>query len=193
MGRAVPEKGFEDLLNALGMLREQHVPLPHLILAATGSSASPDSYQQKLAQLVDTNDLDATVLTRFDPAVRGWLSSPVLRAVVVPSREEPFGRIPLEAFAAHAGPVVATTAGGLAQTVVDGLTGLTAAPGDPESLAAAVERALKIQPGERERMLGAGTTLLAERHDYTAAIRAALRRCAPWALTTATRQQGAAR
>jgi glycosyltransferase involved in cell wall biosynthesis len=33
------------------------------------------------------------------------------------SRAEPFGRIPLEAYAAGASPVIATTAGGLAEIV----------------------------------------------------------------------------
>ncbi|MGH3974236.1 MAG: hypothetical protein ACRDS9_13060 [Pseudonocardiaceae bacterium] len=36
MGRAVPEKGFEDLLDALCLLRDRGVRTPHLVLAAVG-------------------------------------------------------------------------------------------------------------------------------------------------------------
>ncbi len=133
MGRAVPTKGFDDLLEALRILKERGVRAPHLVLAAVTSDERerPTSYQEDLAARIRAYGLDATLITRFTPAIRAWLHNPALRAVVVPSREEPFGRIPLEAFAAGAGPVVATTAGGLAQTVVEGETGFTAHPVTP--------------------------------------------------------------
>ena len=89
-------------------------------------------------------------------------------------RAEPFGRIPLEAFAAGAGPVVATTAGGLAELVIDGLTGYTAQPGDPASLAAAISRALACDPAGRARLRAASRRLAATRYDYEQAV-AALR------------------
>lgn len=104
MGRAVPEKGFEDLVIALSLLRSQRIRIPHLVLAATNTAPRADAYQALLARIIREYRVDATLITRFTPAVRGWLHSPALRAVIVPSREEPFGRIPLEAFAAKAGP-----------------------------------------------------------------------------------------
>ncbi|MFF7030758.1 glycosyltransferase family 4 protein [Streptomyces albidoflavus] len=134
MGRAVPTKGFEDLLEALHVLKERGVRIPHLLLAAVTSEGHErlTSHQKDLAAGIRAYGLDATLITRFTPSVRSWLHSPALRAVVIPSREEPFGRIPLEAFAAGAGPVVATSAGGLAQTVIEGVTGFTSAPRDPK-------------------------------------------------------------
>jgi hypothetical protein len=137
MGRAVPTKGFEDLLEALRLLKERGVP--------------------------------------------------------VPSREEPFGRIPLEAFAAGAGPVVATTAGGLAQTVIEGETGFTAAPQDPRSLASALYRALTILPRERDRLRSAGAALVRSRHDYEASVGSVMDRIAPWALAQSATAEGRAR
>ncbi|MFD8967115.1 glycosyltransferase family 4 protein [Streptomyces sp. NPDC059568] len=184
MGRPVPTKGFEDLLKALHILKDQGVRLPHLLLAAAtpGESDELTPYQTHLAAGIREHGLDATLITRFSPSIRSWLHSPALRAVVVPSREEPFGRIPLEAFAAGASPVVATAAGGLAQTVIEGETGFTAAPGDPASLAAALHRALTVMPRERFRLVRAGTALLRSRHDYEAGIGSALSSIAPWAL-----------
>ncbi|MEV6683798.1 glycosyltransferase [Streptomyces sp. NPDC051130] len=134
----------------------------------------------RMRGLLDRYDLDATLLTRFDPRVRGWLHHPKLRVVVVPSRTEPFGRIPLEAFAAGAGPVVATTAGGLAQTVLDGVTGFSAPPAAPLALALALRRALEVSPAERAQMAKEGARLVAEQHDYAATIQGALAECAPW-------------
>ena len=195
MGRAVPTKGFEDLLEALHVLTERGVRVPHLLLAAVTSDDQerPTSYQKDLAARVHRYGLDATLITRFTLSVRSWLHSPALRAVVVPSREEPFGRIPLEAFAAGAGPVVATSASGLAQTVVEGETGFTAAPRDPTSLASALHRALMALPQERERLRNAGAALVRSRHDYEASIGSVISRIAPWALAPSSTAEGRGR
>lgn len=190
MGRAVPEKGFEDLLLALTVLRGQRPRLPHLVLAATTSGPQMSAYQDLLTDLIRDGALDATLVTTFTPAVRSWLHSRALRAVIVPSREEAFGRIPLEAFAAKAGPVVATRAGGLAQTVIEGVTGFTAKPRDPDDLAAAIRRALLATPREHEQLTRAGSALLTTRHDYLATIRNALAECAPWSLAPAGHEDG---
>ncbi|WP_406498331.1 glycosyltransferase family 4 protein [Streptomyces sp. NBC_00846] len=195
MGRAVPTKGFEDLLEALHVLKVRGVRVPHLLLAAVTSDdhEHPTPYQEDLAARILACGLDATLITRFTPAVRAWLHSPALRAVVVPSREEPFGRIPLEAFAAGASPVVATTAGGLAQTVIEGETGFTAAPGNPRSLASAIHRALTALPRERDRLRHAGTALVHSRHDYEASIASVIGRITPWALVPSLTAESRAR
>ncbi|MFJ4842188.1 glycosyltransferase family 4 protein [Streptomyces sp. NPDC088746] len=184
MGRAVPSKGFEDLLEALHVLKVRGVRVPHLLLAAVTSQGHErlTSHQKDLAAGIRAYGLDATLITRFSPSVRSWLHSPALRAVVVPSREEPFGRIPLEAFAAGAGPVVATNAGGLAQTVIEGETGFTSAPRDAKSLASALHRALTVLPRERELLRNAGAALVRSRHDYEASIGSVIDRIAPWVL-----------
>ncbi len=60
------------------------------------------------------------------------------RAVLVPSVEE-FGIVAVEAQAAGR-PVIAAGAGGALETVLDGVTGLLAAPGEVDAFAAAIER-----------------------------------------------------
>ena len=89
-----------------------------------------------------------------------------------------------EAFAAGAAPVVATTAGGLAELVVDGLTGYTAQPGHPASLAAAISRALACDPAGRARLRAASRRLAATRYDHEQAATAFCAEVAPWAVTT---------
>jgi glycosyltransferase involved in cell wall biosynthesis len=68
----------------------------------------------------------------------------VLRAldvVLVPSWEEPFGRVVAEAMAAGT-PVVATNAGGPAEIVEHEISGLLAPPADADAWVAAVGRIL---------------------------------------------------
>jgi glycosyltransferase involved in cell wall biosynthesis len=181
MGRAQPYKGFEDLLDALSLLTSQHLRLPHLLLAAV-TDGEPTAYQRHLQQRVTGLQFAATLWTRFDPGLPGLLHHPKLRAVVVPSRTEPLGRIPLEAFAAGAAPVVATTAGGLAGTVIDGATGFSAPPGNAHALATALHRALTAPPDQVDRLRAAGAALVAAR-DYTTCITGVLETLAPWAIT----------
>jgi glycosyltransferase involved in cell wall biosynthesis len=182
MGRAVESKGFEDLIEAVAQLHNEGVRLPHLVLAATGPAQYPTPYQRRLHDQARGHGLDVTFLARFSPLYRTWLRSPALRAVIVPSRAEPFGRIPLEAFAEGAGPVVATRVGGLIETVLDGETGFLAEPDDPRSLARAIQRALLISAREREQLRRRGQALLTARHDYGATIRSYVRDHIPWAL-----------
>ena len=180
LGRATPYKGWDDLVDALALLRRR-VPVPHAVLAAV-TDKPPTDYQRQLARRIDELKLNATLLTHFNAGNRDLLTHAALRAAVVPSRTEPFGRIPLEAYAAGATPVVATTAGGLAEQVVDGVTGFTAAPGNPSALADALERALALGPAERDRMRFAGYEFARGRFDHEQAVRRFFAQFAPWAV-----------
>ncbi len=178
-GRAVPEKGFEDLIDALCLLRDRGARVPHVVLAAVSRGGEFTPYQRRLADLVTRRGLDVTFLTRFSPRIRALLTCPSLTGVVVPSRVEPFGRIPLDAYAAGAAPVVATTAGGLRELVRDGVSGFTADPNSPESLAAALHRAATVSPPQRQRMRLAGREILG-RFDYRRSVVGMLNQTAPW-------------
>jgi glycogen(starch) synthase len=79
-------------------------------------------------------------------------------AVVLPSRYEPFGIVALEAAAAGA-PLVASTAGGLGEVVVDGRTGVSFPPGDVAGLVAAVDAVLVDPVGARARARAARARL----------------------------------
>jgi glycosyltransferase involved in cell wall biosynthesis len=183
MGRAVDYKGFDDLIDALTILKAAGATLPHTVIAAVTDAGPPTPYQEHLARKIATAGVNATLLTRYDPALRNLLAHPALTAVVIPSRSEPFGRIPLEAFAAGAAPVVATTAGGLAEQVTDGQNGYTAQPSDPRSLAAALHKALTCTPAEQARLRAAGRRTLTH-HRYEATTERFLATVAPWATTS---------
>ena len=139
------------------------------------------AYQRHLSRRIEAENLAVTLHTSFSPRLRRLLGHPALAAVIVPSRAEPFGRIPLEAYQAGASPVVATTAGGLAEIVTEASTGYTATPGNPSSLAAAITRALAASPAQRREILAGGRSLIAARYDYRANTTAFLTAVAPWA------------
>jgi glycosyltransferase involved in cell wall biosynthesis len=87
--------------------------------------------------------------------------------VAVPSLQEGFGLVAVEALAA-ARPVVATAAGGLTQILEDGETALLVPPGDAAGLARAI--AALLEDPNRGRAMGA-------RGQVEASARFALR---PW-------------
>jgi len=180
MGRAQPYKGFDDLLDALTLLRNQNITVPHLVLAAVTDNPELSAYQQHLTIKITNQGLAVTLLTRFHPDIRRLLAHPALHTVIVPSRAEPFGRIPIEAHATGATPVIATTAGGLAEQITNGHTGFTANPGDPPSLAAALRHALTLTPTARNRMRTHAREFAATRYDHPTAVRAFLTRAALW-------------
>jgi glycosyltransferase involved in cell wall biosynthesis len=95
MGRAQPYKGFDDLLDALALLQARQISVPHTLIAAVTEDAQPSGYQRHLARRVTAGQLNATLITRFAPELRTLLAHPALAAVVLSSRAEPFGRIPL--------------------------------------------------------------------------------------------------
>ena len=73
-------------------------------------------------------------------------------AVVSASTDpEAFGRVVVEG-QAMARPVVATSHGGAAETVEEGVTGWLVPPGDAEALAARLDRMLALGEAEREAL-----------------------------------------
>lgn len=74
--------------------------------------------------------------------------------VVAPSTQpEAFGRTVTEA-QAMGRPVVAADHGGARETVIPGVTGWLAAPGDAEDWAAAIDHAVSLTPAAREKLAG---------------------------------------
>lgn len=79
------------------------------------------------------------------------------------SREEGLGFSPLEALACHV-PVIATSVGGLKETIIDGLTGWSYPVGDSVSLAQAMVQALD-DPAEAARRSSEGRKLVSSRFE----------------------------
>jgi len=149
LGRLYENKGVRTLLDAWGLLEDRIGPrCPRLVIAGKGpmeedvQAAAERSDHIEFASFVDGEEK------------QGLLAG--CRALLAPSIWwEPLGLIVHEAYD-HRRPVIASGSGGLAETVRDGETGLLHKPGDPASLAGAVERMEGLAEDERARMGMAG-------------------------------------
>ncbi|HSP95879.1 MAG TPA: glycosyltransferase family 4 protein [Candidatus Dormibacteraeota bacterium] len=148
----VRRKGIDVLLEALAALARRGLR-PRLWVAGDGPERAALAAQGErhgvaaqvdwLGQRDDVGDLLAAA-----------------DVFVLPSRAEGLGVAALEAMAAGR-PVVASAVGGLAESVIEGRSGLLVPPGDAVALGAALERLLH-EPALRAALGGAGPARVGE-------------------------------
>ena len=153
VGRIQPLKAPDVMLRAVAVLLEQRPDLRSTLTVAVvgGPSGSGLDRPDSLARLAD--ELGIADLVRFVPPVAqdelvDWYAASSL--VCVPSYNESFGLVAVEAQATGT-PVVAAAVGGLTTAVQDGVSGLLVDDHVPASYASAFERVL-LEPGLRERL-----------------------------------------
>ena len=131
VGRLAPWKGQDVFLRAFAKAFSDGEVIAVLVGAALFGE---DDYERQLRQLVDDLGIEERVEFRgFRSEVFEELArvDVLVHASVIP---EPFGQVVLEGMAAGL-PVVAAGAGGPAEILVDGETGLLYPPGDIDALA----------------------------------------------------------
>jgi glycosyltransferase involved in cell wall biosynthesis len=144
-------KGHTDLLRALAMLPPDVQDFRLLLVGEDDIRAQPGhkSYIAELRVLSRELGLeDRVVFTGYRTDVQDLLAATDIYSM--PSFEEPFGVVFLEAMAMER-PVVALASGGVVQ-VVDECTGLLSEPGDIPQLAENLARLMR--DGELRRRLG---------------------------------------
>jgi L-malate glycosyltransferase len=134
IAQITPWKGQDDAIRMLSLLRRRLPNARLLIVGAAKFARGSESFDNRafertLHELVGELNLRAAV------ALLGERSDvpTILRAldlVLVPSWAEPFGRTIIEAMAMGT-PVIATSAGGPAEIVTDGVDGVLLSPRDP--------------------------------------------------------------
>ena len=139
VARLVERKGIEDLIRAMPM-----IPGAELVVVGgpPGGDLDSDPYARRLRGLAVRSRVgDRVRLAGAVPArdMPSWYRSADI--VAAPPWYEPFGLTALEAMACGV-PVVARAVGGLADTVVDGVTGDLVAGGDPRTLGGTLRRLL---------------------------------------------------
>lgn len=171
-GRLEWEKGVLDLLAALPRLRRHH-PGARLVVAGRGVQAQALVEQARKLRVRRSVDFVGHLPDRSLVALLAAAD-----VVVLPSRYEPFGIAALEAAAVGA-PLVASTAGGLAELVVDGETGVSIEPGDVAGIVTGV-RTVLADPAAAARRARAAKARLALEFDWTriAEATASVYRCA---------------
>jgi len=159
-GRVQYEKGFQVLVQAMGILRGR-VPGVRCIIAGRGP------YLAELQSQIDNEGVsDVVNLAGYvpDDELRSLLHN--AGCVVIPSLYEPFGIVALEAMAAGA-PVVVSRTGGLAE-IVDGTNaGLTFEPGQANDMARLVELVL-TDDDTRQRLRTSSIETLRNRYSWDA-------------------------
>jgi glycogen(starch) synthase len=166
-GRLVHEKGLQELIKAIPLLRNE---FPGIRLAVAGSGPLLES-QRDRARRYRVDEL-ITWHGQLDDAALAVLFHRS-DAVVVPSLYEPFGLVALEAQAAGT-PVAVTDTGGLSDLVESGVTGEHFAPENPGAIADAVGRILSDE-ARASRMAEAAQRLAVEKYSWSAVSRAVKR------------------
>ncbi|MBA3509682.1 MAG: glycosyltransferase family 4 protein [Thermoleophilaceae bacterium] len=150
VSRLVPRKGMDTLIKAAARLASNH---PHLSVAIAGSGRDRD----RLERLVKRSGAPVRLLGSVpDDKLPALYGCGDVFAMVCRERwggldQEGFGIVFLEAAACGVAQV-AGASGGAGDAVADGETGLVVAePGEPEAVAAALERLIE-DPALRRRM-----------------------------------------
>jgi glycosyltransferase involved in cell wall biosynthesis len=146
LGRLSPEKGFAILIKSIPEVLKRF-PDARFTIAGDGPE------REALTGQITNLGLGAVVTLpgRIEDSAPLLLDADI---VVVPSLEEGQGIVALEAMAARK-PVVASSVGGVVETVEDGVTGVLVPPADPKALASALIQLL-CEPEAWEAMGAAG-------------------------------------
>lgn len=159
VGRLVHEKGVDLLVRALPAVLAAH---PSTVLVVAGKGPE----RERLGVLAQ--ELGVAARVRFAGHISDEERNTLYQAAdaaVIPSRYEPFGIVALEAMALGA-PLVAARAGGLAEVVEHGRTGLLFQPGDLHSLAEQL-LALLNTPSLGQAMARRARQAVAERYTWS--------------------------
>lgn len=135
VGRLNEEKGLEDLLRAVALLKNRC--LLELHIAGSG----PD--QMMIEALAQHLGIASTLnFSGWVDDIQSWMKTVDL--IIVPSRSESFGIVVLEA-AAYGCPTIATEVSGPASQINPGVDGWLAKPASPEGLACVIEQVVLAQ------------------------------------------------
>jgi glycosyltransferase involved in cell wall biosynthesis len=161
VSRLVERKGIGNVIEAL-----PHLPDVELVIAG-GPPAGMVDEDREARRFVELAD-HLGVADRVD--LRGAVPREAIPALLRSADVvaccpwyEPFGLVAVEAMACGV-PVVASAVGGLAESVVDGVTGLLVTPRDPSGIAAAVASLLADEP--RRRAMGDAGACRARRYGW---------------------------
>lgn len=137
LGRMVPRKGVDNVIRALGCLKQTNKPVRLVIVGGEHEELNEQNSPEyaRLLNIVREHNVESSVifagrknrdrLKYYYAAADVFITTPWY---------EPFGITPLEAMACGT-PVIGSNVGGVKYSVADGETGLLVPADDPEALA----------------------------------------------------------
>jgi glycosyltransferase involved in cell wall biosynthesis len=159
VGRLCSWKGQHHVLRAIALLRERGHDVHGLVVGGDAYDFEPD-YEPDLHRLAAELQVDKHV-TFTGQVPDGTVHMQLMDVVANASDHEPFGIVLLEAMALGV-PVVAVAAGGPAEIIEDGVSGLLVSRAGGEELAAAFER-IAESPDLQATLAAGGRRALDER------------------------------
>jgi D-inositol-3-phosphate glycosyltransferase len=140
LGRMVPRKGVDNVIQALGSVKNTKKPVKLLIVGGERENLEENScpeYARLLNIAREYNVVNSVIFA--GPKTRNLLKFYYAAADVFITTPwyEPFGITPLEAMACGR-PVIGSNVGGIKHSVANGKTGKLVAPRNPEALAGAI-------------------------------------------------------
>ncbi len=160
VGQITPWKGHQDFLAAAAEVLKKKPSVKFLIVGE--ALFNKELSIEKLREISRQYKIDSQVIfTGLRKDIPQLIAA--LDILVLPSWQEPFGRVILEAMAMGK-PVIATDCGGPAEIITSGQTGILVPAKRPDLLAEAIIRVLS-DPVERERLAQAGYELVKNRFD----------------------------
>lgn len=145
IGTLEPKKGQDVLIQAFARVRRNE---PDVALMIIGR---PEPFKKELRRVIEALGMDQAVVLK-DSVPHEEIPAYLIAATAfaLPSRQEPFGIVVLEAGAIGL-PVVATSVGGVVEIIEDGVTGLLVERDNDKALAKALGRVL-ADPALAERL-----------------------------------------
>ncbi|HUF17977.1 MAG TPA: glycosyltransferase [Thermoanaerobaculia bacterium] len=139
LGRLVYYKGFEFLVRAMREVEG------HLVIIGEGP------LQAELEQLVrETGQQEKITILGAVDDIPAWYHAADVFVLPSIAKSEAFGIVQLEAMAARTPVINTSLPSGVPLVSLDGKTGLTVPPSDPDALSAAISRLLDDEPLRRE-------------------------------------------
>jgi len=160
-GNLIPRKGLDVLIDAAAIASATRPGLHVVAIGRVPVGNRVDHRAGYEAQVARLGLRERFHFAGFVDDVRAAVAD--AQMLVLPSRQEPFGRSIIEAMALGT-PVIASRVGGIVEIVDDGQTGLLVAPEDAADLAAAIGR-LADDAAERMRLAEAARAAIQERFD----------------------------
>ena len=162
VGNINPEKGYEDLLEAVSLVREEDICQRFVVLVA--GSKSNDTYWQALCEHMKR--LNLTDKVRFlgcrNDTEALYSAADIF---ILPSRKEGLPMVLLEAMSAGL-PIIATDVGGVSEAIRDGESGLLIPPESPQVMAKAMIK-LANDKSMRDSLSQAARARFEERYDIS--------------------------